>query len=80
MAEDYLVQKGQQGETSPSYRCFELKKLRDEARLSTLQSTAPDPTEHASIYLQSMSLYTTEHCSVHYGAMLYTNKSNVLVS
>lgn len=35
-----------------------LKKLRDGARLSTLQSTAPDHTEHASIYLQSTSLYT----------------------
>ena len=65
---------------SPSYRCFELKKLRDGARLSTLQSTAPDHTEHASIYLRSTSLYTTEHCSVTYGVMLHTNKSNVLVS
>ena len=50
------------------------------ARLSTLQSTAPDHTEHASIYLRSTSLYPREHCSVHYGVMLHTKKSNVLVS
>ena len=50
------------------------------ALLPTIQSTAPDHTEHASIYLRSTSLYPREHCSVHYGAMLYTNKSNVLVS
>ena len=61
-------------------KIFELKKLRDGARLSTLQSTAPDHTEHASIYLQSTSLYTTEHCSEPYGVMLHTNKSNDLVS
>ncbi len=29
---------------------------------------------------RSTSLYTTEHCSVTYGVMLHTNKSNVLVS
>ena len=50
------------------------------ALLPTLQSTAPDHTEHASIYLRSTSLYPREHCSVHYGVMLHTNKSNVLVS
>ena len=50
------------------------------ALLPTIQSTAPDHTEHASIYLRSTSLYPREHCSVHYGVMLHTNKSNVLVS
>ena len=29
-----------------------------------------DPTEHASIYLRSTSLYPTEHCSITYGARL----------
>jgi hypothetical protein len=50
------------------------------ALLPTIQSTAPDHTEHASIYLQSTSLYPREHCSVTYGVMLHTNKSNDLVS
>ena len=61
-------------------KIFELKKLRDGARLSTLQSIAPDHTEHASIYLRSTFLYPKEHCSVTYGVMLHTNKSNDLVS
>lgn len=76
MVEDYQVERGQQGEARTSYRCFELKKLRDGARLSTLQSTAPYLKEHASIYLQSTSLYTTEHVSVYHGALLCNIRSN----
>ena len=57
-------------------KIFELKKLRDGARLSTLQSIAPYLKEHASIYLQSTSLYTTEHCSRWYIDMLRAVKNN----
>ena len=53
----------------------ELKKL-VEWLVSTLQSIAPYLKEHASIYLQSTSLYTTEHCSRWYRDMLRAVKNN----
>ena len=50
------------------------------ALLPTIQST-PLYTYGARLcILRNTALYPKEHCSVHYGVMLHTNKSNVLVS